>query len=535
MLRLKSEEAEPLRPTASLRWRMLIWALALVILPMALGGYWLNQIAHEALIDRHRETVQQFGQVVAGALAGQIDEGWSPLASRAVRLLSLDQRVAFVLVQDGAGERVHQRVMDPTAWALYEAALARQPGEACIPLEGLALDADRSVVVRRLGIWDPPMPDHPSAATSGRTYQGQVVLAMRDPTMAAALDRLRAAQLGAMGLIVLIALPAVFVAVRRWTGPLRDLVAATRDLAARRSPAPVAVTTNDEVGLLARQFNEMARTLAATYRQLEQANEQLEQKVRDRTAELRHVNDRLNTEIEDKNAFLQAVSHDLVAPVRNIVGLAGMMLRKHGTRLDDDGRTKLDRIAANARQQTEMIDDLLELSRLRTRPGRREPIDLDRFVRELAGSLQYDLEKADVELVIESPLPTVLADRNRVRQVFQNLLENAVKYMLDAEPRRVTVRCVAQADAYQFSVADTGSGIEAEDAARVFQPFQRGRQREAGAVSGRGVGLASVKSIVESWGGRIWVESEPGRGSTFHFTAAYGQVGLTAGEATSAA
>ncbi|MEX0745590.1 MAG: HAMP domain-containing sensor histidine kinase [Phycisphaeraceae bacterium] len=531
---MDADRAE-LRPRYSMQRRMIVWTLALVIVPMAFGGFWLNWIAHESLVAQHREAVEQLGDTAAAALASRVNEGWSRAASNVVGLLSLDPRVAFVVVYDADGQILHKRVIDPAAWTLYEAALAAGAEES--GAEPLQLDRHGMLMVRRTPIWDAPWPGFALETGDGRRLDGEITLAMYDRSMPAALDRLRAAQLGAMAVIALIALPVVVLAVRRWTAPLRRLMVASRDLAANRRPEHVPAATDDEVGLLARQFNDMANTLADTYGQLEFANEQLERKVRDRTAELSEVNQRLADEIRDKNDLLRAVSHDLGAPVRNIVGLVNLLLRRDAETLSDAARARLERVTANARLQIEMIDELLELSRLRVRPGRREPVRLADFVPELAASLGYDLERAGVHLVIEEALPTLLADRGRVRQVFQNLLENAVKYMLENRQRRIVVRCQPRASHYHFSVADTGRGIHPDDAQRVFQPFQRGHNQttppvsldgEVSTVPGRGLGLASVKSIVESWGGRIWIESQPGEGSTFHFTAAYEQVGSPA-------
>src|SRR5690606_18003881 len=148
-----------------------------------------------------------------------------------------------------------------------------------------------------------------------------------------------------------------------------------------------------------------------------------EQKVANRTAELQRLNRKLESEIHDKNEFLRAVSHDLGAPLRNINGIASVLLMKHREQFNDDALPKLQRISANAKVQADLINDLLELSRIRSRPGKREQVDLAELMAQLRDSLAFDLEKARIELAVASSLPVVTAERNRMRQILQNLLD----------------------------------------------------------------------------------------------------------------
>jgi signal transduction histidine kinase len=262
----------------------------------------------------------------------------------------------------------------------------------------------------------------------------------------------------------------------------------------------------------------MARHLHGACTQLEQANQDLENKVRARTAELEGLNHRLQLETRSRDEFFRAVSHDLSAPLRNIGGLASLLLARHQDLLAQDARAKLERIHANVQVQAAMIHDLLELSRIRTPGGPRRALGLTPLLAELRDSLSYDLERARVSLEVAGPLPTIVAEPNRIRQVFQNLLDNAAKYMLDAPVRRIRVSCETTERYYRFTVADTGPGIAPADLPRLFQVFQRGRGPAALRVPGRGVGLAGVKAIVESYGGTVGVDSTPGRGAAFHFT-----------------
>jgi light-regulated signal transduction histidine kinase (bacteriophytochrome) len=162
----------------------------------------------------------------------------------------------------------------------------------------------------------------------------------------------------------------------------------------------------------------------------------------------------------------------------------------------------------------EMIDGLLEYSRVETRGDPFEPVDLDTVVESVRADLQVKIVESDAEITTAT-LPTVEGDREQLRQVFQNLLENAVEYSGD-EPPVVHVDARRDGDEWVVSVADEGIGIAPEDADRVFEVFQRLHSREQ--YAGTGIGLALCERIVERHDGEIWVESEPGEGSTFYVT-----------------
>ena len=371
------------------------------------------------------------------------------------------------------------------------------------------------------------------------------------------------------GVAALVSLPLVYVMVHRIFHPIRQLVEATDKIAGGDLTTQVAVNRPDVIGTLARSFNEMVLTvrrqqhelgeangqlaeantrLAEANGQLEQANHDLERKVAQRTAQLEAANKRLRSEIAEKEDFLRAVSHDLNAPLRNIAGMATMLLHKHRERFEEDIINRLERIQKNVEVETDLIAELLELSRIKTRRLKLEPVDLEVLVREVAEVFEHDLRGRGIQLVVDGPLPRLNCERARFRQVFQNLVDNAVKYMGDglpvegasgagttgegspgdgaaagggAEPtlvREIRVGCVVRADEAEFYVRDTGIGIDPDDLDKVFYVFRRGKGAAVQNVSGKGVGLASVKSIVETYNGSIWVESRLGQGSTFRFT-----------------
>jgi len=409
-------------------------------------------------------------------------------------LVAADERLAMVLVTGADGEVLHRRVLNPTA----ASQLDDRPGGGAGRGIGRATPLkDQTLAAARLPVWSRPNRDPGGRViNTGEpvVIEGFVVLVIRD---------------------CLLAIPLVVLGVRRWMAPLKAMLHATHALANDLRPEPVPEHGHDELGLLAGAFNHMACKLSTAFIELEATNAHLEDTVAIRTAELEAANGRLTAEMKDKDDFIRAVTHDLNAPLRNIDGMAKLLLMKHRGDLPGSAAAKLERISANAGHGAELLSDLLEVSKIRTRPIKAQTIDTAALVHEVVEGMRYDIEAADIRLQIEGDWPSICGDRNRIRQVLQNLLDNAVKYMMDSELRRITLRADAGEGQYRFTVEDTGRGIAAEDLPRVFQVFSRAVHSGTHEVQGRGVGLATVKSIVESHGGSISVSSALGRGSTF--------------------
>jgi signal transduction histidine kinase len=340
--------------------------------------------------------------------------------------------------------------------------------------------------------------------------------------------------------MVLISLPVAYLLVYSIFTPIRQLVDATRKIGAGRLDFEVEVRRDDLIGELADSFKEMVsrirrhredlasanskladanEKLAISNRKLSEANSALEEKVQQRTAQLETANSRLTSEINEKEDFLRAVSHDLNAPLRNIAGMATMLLLKHKDKFNEDIIHRLERIQKNVQVETDLISELLELSRIKTRRQTMEKVDTETIVKDLEGVLEEDLRSRQISVILDTPLPRLTAERMRIRQIFQNLIDNAIKYMGEDRPiREIHVGAMSGEAETKFYVRDTGIGIEPEDIAKVFHIFRRGRGAAVQKVPGKGVGLSSVKSIVEMYSGTIWVESKAGEGSTFFFT-----------------
>jgi signal transduction histidine kinase len=168
--------------------------------------------------------------------------------------------------------------------------------------------------------------------------------------------------------------------------------------------------------------------------------------------------------------------------------------------------------------ETDLISELLELSRIKSRRQKMEYVDAEAICKDLGDVFDNDLRTRNIMLILDTHLPPITGERSRIRQVLQNLIDNAIKYMGDGQLREIHVGCAMAPTHAEFYVRDTGMGIEQEEIPKVFNVFRRGRSTGVQSVPGKGVGLASVKSIIEMYSGRIWVESVPGQGSTFKFT-----------------
>lgn len=312
---------------------------------------------------------------------------------------------------------------------------------------------------------------------------------------------------------VLAAMPlGMLVVGRTFLRPVRRLARASRGLARGDLTTRCHVVSNDELGELGLAFDSMAAEIARQRGELIGANEELETKVALRTGELSQANARLRDEMAEKEDFLRAVSHDLNAPLRNITGMATMILTQWQGALPEEVVARLGRIQANVDVQSSLIGELLELSRIRTRPERRCVVELEPMMAELAASFEYELQARGIELAVRRPLPSLYVEKNRFRQVFQNLIDNAIKYMDRPTGGRIEIACQLQEGRYRLSVADNGPGIPIEDQQRIFHVFRRGGNTR---VPGRGVGLALVKGVVANYEGQATVASTPGHGATF--------------------
>jgi signal transduction histidine kinase len=230
---------------------------------------------------------------------------------------------------------------------------------------------------------------------------------------------------------------------------------------------------------------------------------------------------RLRAEIEahkqtvaEVEAFNYSVSHDLRAPLRPLDGFSEVLIEEYADKLDERGRDYLTRIRAAARRMGQLIDDLLELSRVSRTDLRRRPLDLSRLVTGILHELGAEHPAVDVELVC-APGLMANGDLGLLRIALENLLRNAWKFA-ERQPRpRIEFGQVALAKGPGYFVRDNGVGFDPAYADKLFQPFQRLHGPD---FAGTGIGLAIVDRIIRRHDGRIWGESTPGEGATFFFT-----------------
>ena len=237
---------------------------------------------------------------------------------------------------------------------------------------------------------------------------------------------------------------------------------------------------------------------------------------------LKELNEQLNkraAELASSNAeleqFAYIASHDLQEPLRMVTSFLNQLQKKYEAKLDDTGRTYIGFAVDGAVRMRKIIMDLLEYSRVGWQKYHFEKIDMNRLLTEVAGMYNSNTEHKTTRIVWKD-MPEIVAAKIPLQQLFQNLIGNAIKYQqLDNIPE-ITISATTLNDCWQFAVADNGIGIDAEYFDRIFVIFQRLHNKNE--YSGTGIGLAICKKIVDNHSGKIWVTSEPLKGSTFYFT-----------------
>ena len=241
---------------------------------------------------------------------------------------------------------------------------------------------------------------------------------------------------------------------------------------------------------------------------LQEAHDLLERRVAERTAELARSN-------ADLEQFARVASHDLQEPLRMISGFMKLIQERYDPLLDDTGREYIGYSVEGAIRMSQLITDLLTYSRVTSKGMAPQAMDAGQALAAALANLRSSIQEAKAAVTYDA-LPAVHADPSQLAQVFQNLVGNAVKFCATDRPCQVHVGAEKREGYWVLSVRDNGIGIPPEALDRVFVIFQRLHTRDK--YPGTGIGLAICKKIIERHGGRIWIESTPGEGSTFHFT-----------------
>ena len=325
-------------------------------------------------------------------------------------------------------------------------------------------------------------------------------------------------------LVIVAGIGVTVLLVRVIAGPVKQLATAARRIAEGDSSFQVGITSNDEIGELAESFNRMAASVQQREGQLRTHAEELDRLNRQlllQQEELREINVKLETASRHKSEFLANMSHELRTPLNAIIGFSQILsdesLRDLGP---EERREFLGNILASGRHLLGLINEILDLSKIEAGKMTLGPewFSVQDALEEVLQTLKPLATKKGIliEVTFDPHLSTFNADAVKFKQILYNLLSNAIKFT--PEGGNVYVRASATEEWAEFSVRDTGIGIRPEDQERIFQEFQHVDMSAERQHEGTGLGLTLAKKFVEMHGGRIWVESEVGTGSTFTFT-----------------
>jgi len=340
-----------------------------------------------------------------------------------------------------------------------------------------------------------------------------VTLPMTDALQTARTETVRLA-VGVLLVAALVLLIIWFLLLKQVSSPLKQLAGVAESIGGGHihleTEALRPLYANKETAVVADAFSSMTQRLEESY-------SSLEQKVADRTAQLQAANFELERASRHKSEFLTMVSHEFRTPLTSIITFTELLLDDAAGKVNQEQQEYLTDVLESSQRLLHMINDLLDISRLDAGKVRlfREALDIYDLARDAERTVRPLVERNGLTLALEMGrhLPLVEADGLRVTQVLLNLLGNAIKFT----PARGRIAIGARVDGYflEVAVSDNGIGIAPEDRERIFEKFsQAGRERP----EGTGLGLPLAKSLVELHGGRMWLESEPGQGSTFRFT-----------------
>jgi signal transduction histidine kinase len=331
--------------------------------------------------------------------------------------------------------------------------------------------------------------------------------------------------LGYLGIAGLVALAALLVAygVSRWlqravTRPLAAIAQAAKEVSDKGNySVRVDRLGDDEVGYLAGTFNHMLAEIETSTRELKRSNAEvlrlnaeLEQRVAERTSQLEYT----NRELE---AFCYSVSHDLRAPLRSIDGFSQALIEDFPREVPEEAQRYLGRIRSATQRMAQLIEDLLNLSRVSRGELQRQEIDVAEIARHVVAELQQRDPGRRVAVTVWDGMHAN-ADGRLVRTALENLVGNAWKFTAKCDAPRIEIGVLADGARATFFVRDNGAGFDMAFADKLFGAFQR--LHSVNEYAGTGIGLATVQRIVHRHGGRVWADAKPGKGAVFYFTLA---------------
>ena len=294
-------------------------------------------------------------------------------------------------------------------------------------------------------------------------------------------------------------------------GAVNTVSKAAQLVAAGDLAQSVVVRTGDEIESMADSFNKMTSNMK---KMVEELRHEITERKRAEES-LASSNAKLAAANKELEAFSYSVSHDMRAPLRAMNGFSRILLEEHAPELSPEAQRYLHLVCDNAYQMSQLIDDLLTFSRLSRRPLEKQPVAPADIVRQVFTDLRGEQEGRRIEISI-GDLPPCQADSALLKQVYVNLLSNALKFTRGREIARIEVGCRQTDGEHVYFVKDNGVGFDMRYADKLFGVFQRLHRAED--YEGTGVGLAIVQRIIHRHGGRVWAEAEVDKGATFHFT-----------------
>jgi len=233
------------------------------------------------------------------------------------------------------------------------------------------------------------------------------------------------------------------------------------------------------------------------------------------TSELKTERKKLEESNQELEAFTYSVSHDLRSPLRAINGFSNFLLEDYSAQLDEEGKRYLDTIRNNAAKMDQLITDLLNLSRIFRTEIKLQDVNMTDVVKSIYHEAATKKEKKEFDISIHD-MPVIKCDTSQMKYVWQNLIENALKYSSKSEKKKIEIGSKREKEETVFFIRDFGAGFNPKYVNKLFGVFQRLHREDE--FEGTGVGLAIVKRVISRHGGRVWAEGEEGQGATFYFT-----------------
>lgn len=321
---------------------------------------------------------------------------------------------------------------------------------------------------------------------------------------------------------IMVSLIVIILIIRGIARPLKNMTRVAEQIGAGNFDFRLPEASKNEIGEVNRALNAMSAKLAEAREQLELKNQELARQLTI-TEEQKVDLEKVNKELDN---FAHTVSHDLRSPLMGIMSYCSILESQYRPTLDERGQKCINRIRHGSERLNRMIDDLLALTRIARIKNPYESADVAAIVRDVVERLEYKIREGQIILTIKNELPTMVCDRIKLGEVFLNLVSNAIKFSSkrDQEGNLVSGQSQAAvdigyrdiADEYEFYVKDNGIGIAKESHHEVFDIFKRLDTAEQ--YEGTGAGLSIVKTIIDDHGGRIWIDSDTGRGAAFYFT-----------------